>query len=73
MTFLSCLSNLFVNSNKISKNKRFGGETLESPMESPEFEANRIPARCIAVIGSRFLIASRPNDKAKRFANSYIK
>lgn len=71
MTFLSCLSNLFVNSNKISKNKRFGGETLESP-ESPVFEAKRMPARCIAVIGSRFLIASRPKDKAKRFANSYI-
>lgn len=55
----------------ISKNGKLGGGPNGSSKDSFELTANNIPARCKAVIASRFLTASSPKDNANLFANSY--
>lgn len=71
-TFLSCFSSLLVNSFRISKKRRHGGGADGSSTASMLFcTANNIPARCSAMIASRFFTASKPKDNANLFANSY--
>lgn len=70
-TRLSCLRSLFVNSDKISRKDKLGGGPVGScSIPSGGVIAKRTPARCKAVIASRFFTASKPNDKANRFASS---
>lgn len=70
-TRLSCLRSLFVNSDSISRNGKFGGGPVGScSIPSGGVMTNNTPARCKAVIASRFFTASKPKDKANRFASS---
>lgn len=73
-TFLSCFNSLLVNSFRISRNSRHGGGADGSSTASLLlWTANRIPARWSEMIASRFFMASKPNDSANRFANSWNK
>lgn len=69
-TLLSCFSNLLVNSFKISKKGKREGALVGSSHSSTAVTLNNIPLLCKAVTASRFFTASKPKDKAKRFANS---
>lgn len=60
-----------MNSDNISRNGRFGGGPVGScSIPSGGVMANNTPERCRAVIASRFFTASKPKDKANRFASS---
>lgn len=68
---LSCFSSLFVNSAAISRNAKLGGGPVGSFGFSSGVVAKRTASRWRAVIASRFLSASRPNERAKRFDSSW--